>query len=307
MRLGRTSPTRQDETGGGTITTTRSEERVTSPAIAPDRLHSLNSGLIIHRIGQANDDFGADALAFGQQLADHMNQALHGVATTTVYRELVGVPNRVHWLVHLTSPADYGLLINMADHDEQFRHIYEDDRLPERGGGNWERMFVQSSFQETVLVPQHGIVHADDHPDEPANSFAVPASFQLPLDVGACCDSGTAPVTVHRTIQASYDSRDLARAYLHEWQTAVNRALPGEVTVAQYEEVWGRQDRLHLLVHLASLDALGRFGELEAAPTGELADVQAAPRVKRDSETFGWGALFEAGTATDTVYAPYRP
>ena len=38
---------------------------------------------------------------------------------------------------------DYGRLLEMADHDAAFKNIYEGDRLPERGGGNWERMFVQ--------------------------------------------------------------------------------------------------------------------------------------------------------------------
>ena len=288
--------------------TTASGGVVSSPAGQPTRLHSLNAGLIIHRIGQADYGFGVDALAFGQQLADHMNAALRDVANTIVYRELVGVPNRVHWLVHLTSPADYRLLINMADNDEQLRHIYEDDRLPERGGGNWERIFVQSSFRERVIIPQHGIVHANDRLDQTLrDSFAVPALFQLPCDVEACCDSGTAPVTVHRVIQAAYESRDLARAYLHEWQTAVNRALPGEVTIGQYEEIWGRQDRLHLLIHLVSLDALSRFAALEAEPTGELANVLAASRVKKNGERHGWGALFESGTAAEMAYAPYRP
>jgi hypothetical protein len=282
-------------------------ESGTSPA-APQRLHSLNAGLIIHRTGQAHYGYAADALAFGQQLADYMNTALKGLATTTVHREMAGVGGRVHWLVHLTTPADYQLLISMADNDEEFRHIYEDDRLPERGSGNWERMFVQSSFQERVLIPQHGLVHADGPgTDRSPRSFAVPASLQLPADVTACYDSGTAPVTVHRTIQAAYESRDLARAYLHEWQTAVNRSLPGEVTVGQYEEIWGRQDRLHLLIHLGSTEAFGRFAALESHATGELANVLAAPRVKKGGEALGWGALFEPGTASDIVTAPYRP
>src|ERR1700712_100918 len=239
-------------------------------ATAP--LNSLNSGLIIHRVGQVNRDFQNEALAFGQQLADHMNAALGQAAWTTVYRDLGELAN-VHWLVHLISPADYGLLINMANNDEEFRHIYEDDRLPERGGGNWERMFVQSSFRERVMVPQHGIVHADAQVTRDANPFALPALFQLPSDVSPSWDSTSAPITLHRRVQASYDSRDLARAYLHEWQTAGNRALPDQVTVAQYEEVWGRQDRLHLLVHLGSPEALDELRRLEETPPGELAEV----------------------------------
>ncbi|MCV7163071.1 DUF6039 family protein [Mycobacterium stomatepiae] len=276
--------------------------RLADRTVAPN---SLNSSMIVHRVGTANPDFVDEALVFGQQIADRMNSVLGTAANTTVYRDL-GSASKIHWLVHLYSPADYGKLISMADHDEELRHVYEGNRLPERGGGNWERIFVQSSFRELVIVPQHGLLDSQDHPGLGEDLFAVPAIFQMP-EVASTWSSTNAPMILHRRIQGLYASRDLARLYLQQWQGAVNRTLPGEITVAQYEEVWGHQDRLHLLIHASGRNALQRLKDLEDSPSGEFAGVISRLRVKRAGQMFDWRGLFEDGTQTDTILERYWP
>ncbi|MBY8848605.1 aminotransferase class I/II-fold pyridoxal phosphate-dependent enzyme, partial [Saccharothrix sp. MB29] len=58
-------------------------------------LHTGNSGLIIHRVGQVNYRFRRQARSFARDLQDGTNKALHPYATTLVYEELFGVQDRV--------------------------------------------------------------------------------------------------------------------------------------------------------------------------------------------------------------------
>ena len=120
-------------------------------------LHSGNSGFIVHRVGQSKYGFHSEALEFSSALMNYMNSKVGEYVTTLAYEEVFGRRGNLHWLVHMKSPNDYSRLLKMVDHDNSFRKVVEEDRLPSRGGGNWERLFVETSFKETILVPQHGL------------------------------------------------------------------------------------------------------------------------------------------------------
>lgn len=146
-------------------------EQVAEP---PEQLlHTGNSGLIIHRVGQLTYEFRTEGRSFARDLQFFTNKALHPNATTFVYEELFGTQDRLHWLIHMRAPNDYGQLLEMVDHNTEFQEVATNDRLTEQGGGNWERMFVQGSFQEKVIVPQHGLTHAG-HDEDLGGLFAVP-------------------------------------------------------------------------------------------------------------------------------------
>ncbi|WP_332442969.1 DUF6039 family protein [Burkholderia ubonensis] len=107
------------------------------------------------RPGPAHD-YLPEARAFAIQLQNYMNVKLSPDAVTLVYEEVFGRHGKMHWLVHMKTPSDYGRLLDLVDHDKAFQDIYQEDRLPERGGGDWARICVQGSFREHVIVPRHG-------------------------------------------------------------------------------------------------------------------------------------------------------
>lgn len=267
-------------------------------------LHSGNCGLIIHRVGQFNLEFRAEGRAFARTLQQHLNRVTHPQATTLLYEEIFGTEDRFHWLVHLRAPNDYLQFIRMADEDADLQEIVESDRLPEKGGGNWERMFVEGSFQEAVMVPQHGLVHAGDGALRDG-LFVPPARCQTSLPAEQMLHSANAKFIVHRSGQVRYAFREEGRAFAYEWQDYVNRALAGEVTIFLYEETWGRQDRIHWLIHLRSLDA---FGEI-LAMGGEEADYRAIFSRQRIPASRGggtWARMFVDGSIEDRVLIPHH-
>ncbi|MEO0330040.1 MAG: DUF6039 family protein, partial [Pseudomonadota bacterium] len=265
-------------------------------------LHSLNSGFVIHRVGQVSYDFLSEARTFAQELQGYMNMQLKEKATTLVYEEVLGNYGYMHWLVHMKTPSDYGQLLEMVDHDEAFQKIYQDDRLPQRGGGNWERMFVQGSFKENILVPQHGF--AKEALDEKEQGlFTTAARHQLPNSAKPFLDTSSAGAILLRTGQAKYECRDLARYYLSEWQAYINKVAPGIITSSQFEEMWGSQDTLHMIVHLRSLADYTILRNLEIEDAG-LIELMKKPRAEMNGEVVPWGGLFEASTLSDKVLLP---
>ena len=267
-------------------------------------INSLTAGLIIHRVGQVNYGFADEARSFARDLQRHMNAQLSSDATTFVYEEALGTQGRMHWLVHMKTPGDYGRLLQMVDHDKTFQKIYQDDRLTERGSGNWERMFAQGSFRENVLVPQHGFALESADELEPGR-FVPPGGHQIPREIEPRIDSGTAGAIVLRTIRAKYEWRDLARCFLYDWQGYVNKAAVGSVTSVLFEEIWGVQDTLYLILHLRSLDDYRTLCELEAKDAG-LKELLRKPRVSIAGAPAGWGAMFQEASMTDRVLLPLR-
>lgn len=272
------------------------------PEGAGDRLNSMNSALIIHRVGRVNPDFVDEARKFSADLTGYMNGRLNYQIATRLLEEPGAQDPRLHWLVHLKTPADYSQLLNMVDHDKAFRDIYHSDRLPQRGGGNWERMFVQGSFHETVLLPQHGFAWHDVDQGEP-NGFIPPALHQIAGPKQDLLHSQNAGAIVIRTFHAMYESRDLARLYLHEWQEIAHRKYSHILTCGQYELIWGYQDRLSLMIHLRSPEDYQTLLQADDADP-DIAALNAKPRVNLHGHERTWTALFEAGSPDDIVLRP---
>ncbi|MCQ6552218.1 DUF6039 family protein [Streptomyces sp. C10-9-1] len=264
-------------------------------------LHTGNAGLVIHRVGQVCYPYRAEARSFARDLQFFTNKALHPYATTLLYEELFGVRDRLHWLIHMRAPNDYARLLEMVDHNAEFQQVASGDRMPERGGGNWERMFVQGSFQERVIVPQHGFTHADG--DDLEGLFAVPARHQTDQPDGSLLHSANAGVVIHRTGQVRFEYRKVARKLGFDWIGRLNEKLRDRVSAFLYEEQWGTQDRLHWFVHLRSLDDYRRITELEARDPllRELTGME----VREGGVP--WGAMFLDGTLNDTVLVPHHP
>ncbi|MER7165755.1 DUF6039 family protein [Micromonospora sp. NPDC000207] len=267
-------------------------------------LHSMNSGFILHRVGQLAYEFSAEGRRFSVDLLRYINESQEGVATSFAFEETFGRRDRMHWFIHLKSPNDYGILLNMVDHDLEFRRISDEDRLPTKGGGNWDRMFVHRSLHEDVLIPQHGMDHDDDHAE--GATFVPPAASQLNQAPEDQLNTATAGAVLMRTSDVKYEYREEGRMFLAHWQHVVNERLAGRVTATLYEQTWGQQDHLFQLVHLRSPEDYHELAALERSPD-MLREVFGRQRLHESKGGGGWDRLFIPGSIRDTLLLPQVP
>ncbi|WP_257980451.1 DUF6039 family protein [Streptomyces sp. CB02959] len=125
-------------------------------SISPARTrHSANSGLIIHRSAQPKYAFRAEARLFARRITASITTGLPGIASSFLYEEAFGPADRVHWLIHMKSVDAYYDLIDMHMRmDEETRAIYLDEIIaPEKGGGTWNRLFVEGAMTDTAFAP----------------------------------------------------------------------------------------------------------------------------------------------------------
>jgi hypothetical protein len=270
-------------------------------------LHSGNAGMILHRTGQFTYEFAAEGRQFSTDLLRYMNENQVGVMSTFCYEEVFGSRDRMHWLIHLRAPNEYGKVLHMVDHDEMFQEISLVDRLPEKGHGNWERMYVESSMRERFLVPQHGFSfhHKDSVTEEERANYVPAGCHQTAQPLEAQLNSATAGAIVLRTGNVRYEFREEGRLFLYDWQEYVNKELAGALTALFYEENFGQQDRLHVLIHLRDAADYWTLVELERHP----AMVERIYRKQRIHESKGggiWDRLFVQDSIHDTLMVPVR-
>jgi len=277
--------------------------------LKPDQiLHSGNSGMVIHRQGQLKYEFAKEGRGFSVDLLKYINENQVGVATTFCYEEVFGVRDRIHWFIHLRNPNEYRKLVEMVDHDEKFQDISIVDRLPEKGHGNWEKIFVESSMNERILVPQHGLLQSHDEDDdhEDAAYFASPARNQTAQPFDVQIDSSNAGAIVMRSMVVKYEFREEGRLFAFDWQEYVNQALSGTATALLYEENFGQQDRIYTLIHLRSFDDYRALTELDRSPEMDT-EIYSKQRVHESKGGGTWEGLFVPASIRDTLLIPQAP
>lgn len=279
-------------------------------ALPPEKLlHSGNAGLIIYRVGQLHYEFAKEGRGFSVDLLNYLNEHQAGVATTFCYEEMFGVKDRMNWFIHMRSPNEYRKLLEMVDHDEKFQDISIVDRLPEKGHGNWERIFVEGSLHERILVPQHGLNQnhdEDDHDDEDAENFVPPARNQTVQPFDEQFNSANAGAIVVRSAHVKYEYRNEGRLFAFDWQEYVNREMRGAATVLLYEETWGRQDRIYWLIHLRELGDYQTLTEIDRGPDMDR-QIFAKPRVHESKGGGSWDKLFVPNSIQDRLLLPAAP
>lgn len=125
-------------------------------AISPEEtVNSSNAGLIIHRVAQPRYAFRAEARMFARRITESINTRLPGIASSFLYEEAFGPADRTHWLIHMKSENAYYDLIEMHMRmDDEVRDIYLDEIIaPEKGGGTWNRIFVEGSMGDVACAP----------------------------------------------------------------------------------------------------------------------------------------------------------
>jgi Family of unknown function (DUF6039) len=278
-------------------------------------LHSANAGVIVERTGQIKNEFRSEGRKFGRELAEYLNTSQRGIATVFVYEETFGTKDHLHWLIHARSLDDYETLVQMGTRDERFRELIFQNRIPEeKGGGGWDRMFLDGSLQEVVLIPQFWGMYGtkvDGNLQQASSVYrnagpiqsVPPASEQVARPADQLFHSGNAGLVLHRVGQLKYRYRSEGRKFAREVAESINTKLGNEVTVFLYEEVFGAQDRLHWLTHLKSISTYLRLLELHVRDE-EVRNLYFRERIPPEQGGGTWAEMFVEGSLVDTALTP---
>jgi len=292
-------PTAQDQTG-----------------LAPDQiLHSASAGVIVERTGQIKNEFRSEARKFAREVAEYMNISQVGVASVFLYEETFGTKDRIHWLIHARSLEDYETLVQMGTRDERYREIIMQNRIAEeKGGGGWDRMFLDGSLQEVVLLPQFWGMYGTKV-DESVEKLAAVNQGNAPItSVPPACQQTSRPadqilhsansrVILHRVGQLKYKFRSEGRKFAREVAESINNRIVDEAMVFLYEEVFGAQDRIHWLTHLKSIKTYLKLLELHVRDE-EVRNLYFKERIPPEQGGGTWADLFVEGSLVDTALTP---
>lgn len=123
----------QPSAGGGRTTAAAHVDHPGGPV-----LHSVNAGIVIHRVAQIGYGVRAQARRYAWELASAANKRLGGDVTAYIYDEAFGAADRVHWLLHLKDLTSYYRLLEL-------------DQLMDDANG----LFVEATIVDTALTPHH--------------------------------------------------------------------------------------------------------------------------------------------------------
>ncbi|MFD4987460.1 DUF6039 family protein [Streptomyces sp. NPDC058374] len=276
-------------------------------------LHSANAGVIVERVGLIKSEFRSEARMFARELAEYINTHQVGVASVYVYEETFGRKDQIHWLIHVRSLEAYETLVRMGSTDAGFRDIFTKERIsPEKGGGTWDRMFVDGSLQETVLLPQFTGMYGtgldvDEQAERPKLGGAAvvpPAQHQTSLLPEETLNSATAGILIHRVGQLTYEFRAEGRQFARDVAEAINAKQGGEVTVLLYEEAFGTSDRIHWFIHMKSLASYYSLIDMRAWMEEDVRDVYTKERISPEKGGGTWDRMFIDATLSDLALTP---
>jgi len=284
-----------------------------SPA---DLLDTSTAGVVVERVAQVRAEFRNEARVFSRELAEHINKSQAGTATVFVYEETFGTKDRIHFLIQLKSLASYYPMVLMGDQDAAYRESIARGRVQEdKGGGAWDRLFVDGSMQETVLLPQfwgmygttvdgtlekQSTVYTDHTVDN-----VPPAWQQTKQPREMHLHSGNAGIVMHRSAQIDYNFRSEARKFGRDVADSINDNMAGDCTVFVYEEAFGMADRLHWMIHMKDLTAYQRLLELHVRNEA-VRNLYFEERLPAEKGGGTWARMFVPATMNDVALTPHH-
>lgn len=282
-------------------------------SVAPEKLlNSATAGVVVERVGQLKNGLRSEGRQFARQVAEHMNRKYQGIVSVFLYEETFGTKDRLHWLIHMRSLTDYETLVRMGTTDEEFRNIVMSNQIPaEKGGGGWDKMFVDGSLHETVMLPQFWGMYgtAGQVPDieglKGDNPLlgVPPAREQSPLAMSDILHSGNCGLVLHRTAQLSYEFRSEGRKFAREVCRSINEKQQGEVTVFLYEEAFGSADRIHWLIHMKSIASFYSMLKMHAVDQDER-NFYFRETIATERGGGNWSRMIIEGTMVDCALTP---
>ncbi|MFC4534156.1 DUF6039 family protein [Sphaerisporangium dianthi] len=288
------------------------EQQTSIPAA--DLLNSGNAGVIVERTAQLKNGFHAEGRKFARMMAEFVTAKQVGVASAYVYEETFGTKDRLHWLIHLSSLDAYEAMVHMGTSDEEYRgNVAKAQAEDDRG---WDKMFVDGSMQETVLMPQFWGMYGTKVDGERERRTAqytqegpitgLPgAREQVPLPAEQILHSGNCGLLLHRTAQIDYNFRSEGRTFAREAAESINENLPGEATVFVYEEAFGAADRIHWFIHLKSLATYYKVLSLHVKDE-RVRDLYFQERIAPERGGGTWARMFVPGTMVDLALTPHH-
>ncbi|OLR94828.1 DUF6039 family protein [Actinokineospora bangkokensis] len=276
-------------------------------------LHSGNAGVVVERVGQLRAEFRSEGRQFARELAEYLNTHYADIISVFVYEETFGTKDRLHWLMHLKSLHAYEQLIRMGTADEGWRDIILRERIPaERGGGAWDRLFLDGALHETVLIPSTFGMYgtSESTPDsvtaeDGAATFVVPtAQLQTDVPVEQQLNSTTCGILMHRVAELKYEYRAEGRAFARALCESWNRVLAGHATIYLYEEAFGQSDRIHHFIHLKSLSSYYTLMGVRATSDPATREVFTRQWISDEKGGGGWDRMFVQGSLCDLALTP---
>lgn len=276
-------------------------------------LHSGNAGVIVHRTAIVKAEFRSEGRMFARDLAEYITSKQTGVASVYVYEETFGTKDVIHWLIHISSLDAYSTMVRMGNSDPGFRDIFFKQRIsPEKGGGTWDRMFVDGSITETVLLPQfYGMygtaIEGVKVPVRETSSGGLilpPAQHQTSVPPEQTLNTATGGIVIHRKGQLKYEFRAEGRKFARAVAEIINKNQRGIASVFLYEEAFGRSDRIHWLIHLKDLSAYYSLIDMRAAMIPEVAEVYTRQWIAPEKGGGGWDRMFIDATLEDLALTP---
>ena len=283
---------------------------------AADLFNTANAGVIVERTCQVRSEYRNEARVFARELAEHINKRQIGVSSVFVYEETFGTKDRIHFLIHLDSLASYYPMVLMGDQDQAYRDSIAKDRVEtETGAAAWDRLFVDGSMQEVVLIPQfwgmygtavdgklekQSVVYTDHTVEN-----VPPAWQQTSQPREQHLHSGNSGIVMHRSAQIDYNFRSEARKFGREVADSINDNMAGDVTVFVYEEAFGSADRLHWMIHLKDLTSYQRLLELHVR-NERVRNLYFDERIPAEKGGGTWARMFVQATMVDTALTPHH-
>lgn len=282
--------------------------------IRPEKLlNSATAGVLVERVGQLRSGLRSEGRQFARQLSEYINRKYEGIATVFLYEETFGTKDRIHWLIQMRSLTDYETMVRMGTNDEEYRNIITRTEVPaEKGGGGWDRMFLDGSLHETVMLPQFAGMYgtaAKELPDIEglkSNQLLLgvpPARDQTSLPMSDIVHSGNAGIVLHRTAQLRYEFRSEGRQFAREIAKSINERQRGEVTVFLYEEAFGHADRIHWLIHLKSMASFYAMLKMHATNEEER-NMYFRETIPAERGGGNWSRMIVDGSMVDCALTP---
>ena len=275
-----------------------------NPLPAEQQLHTVNARVVVERVAQVRAGHRAEAVEFVRAAASRLSTGQAGVAGAYVFEETFGVKDRLHYVIHLDSLSSYYELVRL-----------QDEAKSEHGPDEWNRLFVEGSIRETVLMPQFWGMYGTKVDGTLEKQSAVyrqdgpvslpPAREQSSLPLDSILHSGNSGVMMHRVGQMASEFRSEARQFGRVVAESINKNLPGECTVFVYEEAFGQADQLHWLIHLKDINTYMRLMELHVRDE-EVRDIYFRDWIPAEKGGGTWAGLFLDGTMSDVALTPLR-
>lgn len=286
----------------------------TQTSVAKDKLlTSTSAGLIVHRKGTVKGEFRSEGRIFARELAEYITTSKVGVASVFVYEETFGAKDVIHWLLNISDLGAYDTMVKMGDSDPAFREVFFKERISkEKGGGTWDRMFLDGSITETVLLPQFSGMYGTNMEDaggknlktEQHGATLPPARHQTNVVQAVELNSATAGIVMLRSAQVRAPYRGEARAFARAVANSINERLPGDASAFLFEEAFGPADHIHWMIHLKDLATYYSLINVHAAQDPKLVEIYTRDWISPEKGGGNWSQLFVEGSLADLALTP---